>query len=72
MASGRNSRTSLDSTIQLIAAMPAAGRVVYRGLRRALVRRFPFAVYYVLEGEQIVVRGVLHMSRHPQVWQRRA
>ena len=63
---------ALDSTIQLITAFPAAGPVVYRGLRRALVRRFPFAVYYVLEGEQIVVRGVLHMSRHPRVWQRRA
>ncbi|MCC7493935.1 MAG: type II toxin-antitoxin system RelE/ParE family toxin [Fimbriimonadaceae bacterium] len=42
-----------------------------RGLRKAAVQRFPYAVFYALEGEQIVVVGVLHLHRDPQVWQRR-
>ena len=62
----------LDRTLKLIVTMPSAGRMVYRTLRRALVHRFPFAVYYVLNGDSIEVRAVLHTSRHPQTWRRRA
>jgi plasmid stabilization system protein ParE len=62
----------LDRTLKLIVLMPSAGRMVYRTLRRALVHRFPFAFYYVLSGESIEVRAVLHTSRHPQTWRRRA
>jgi len=62
----------LDRTLKLIVTMPSAGRMVYRTLRRALVHRFPFAVYYVLSGDSIEVRAVLHTSRHPQTWRRRA
>lgn len=40
-------------------------------IRRALVRRFPYAVYYVVEPEQVVVLGVIHTRRHPRRWQSR-
>ena len=69
---GTEFEAELDGTLGLIKAMPAAGRVVYRTLRRALVRRFPFAIYYVLGGDLIEVRAVLHGSRHPRTWRRRA
>ena len=69
---GAEFEDELDRTFRLILAMPAAGRVVHRTLRRALVRRFPFAVYYVLSADLIEVRGVLHSSRHPRTWRRRA
>jgi hypothetical protein len=52
--------------------MPAAGPIVYRTLRRALVHRFPFAVYYTLTTDLIEVRGVLHTSRRPASWRGRA
>jgi plasmid stabilization system protein ParE len=41
------------------------------GIRRALVCRFPYAVYFAVEGEVIVVLAVLHVSRDPAEWQRR-
>ena len=40
-------------------------------VRRALVRRFPYAVYYVPETEQISVLAVIHTRRHPRRWQSR-
>ncbi len=40
-------------------------------IRRALVRRFPYAVYFAVEGDVIVVLAVLHASRDPVEWQRR-
>ena len=41
------------------------------GIRRALVRRFPYAVYFAVEDAVVVVLAVLHASRDPAEWQRR-
>jgi toxin ParE1/3/4 len=40
------------------------------GIRRALLRRFPYAVYFVIEGAVVVVLAVLQATRDPAVWQR--
>ena len=69
---GAEFAAELEHTLGLVATMPGMGRVVYRTLRRASVRRFPFAVYYVLSADLIEVRAVLHGSRHSRTWQRRA
>ena len=41
-------------------------------MRRTLLKRFPYAVYFVVEDEIIVVLAVLHTSRDPAEWQRRS
>ena len=69
---GQQFESDLDRTLQQIATMPEAGRTVHRQLRRGLLQRFPFAVYYVVEVAAVVIRGVLHTSRHPREWRRRA
>jgi plasmid stabilization system protein ParE len=40
-------------------------------IRRALVRRFPYAVYYIVEPGQISVIAVVHTRQHPRRWQSR-
>jgi toxin ParE1/3/4 len=40
-------------------------------IRRALVRRFPYAVYYVVEPDQVSVVAVVHTRQHPRRWQSR-
>jgi len=39
--------------------------------RRALVRRFPFEVFYELTEHTIVIYSVFHSSQDPQKWQNR-
>ncbi len=34
--------------------------------RRALVRRFPYAIYYFLEGDRIAVLACFHVRRDPK------
>ena len=41
------------------------------GTRRALLRRFPYAVYFVVGDDVVTVVAVLHASRDPAEWQRR-
>ena len=40
------------------------------GIRRALTKRFPYAIYFSIEGTVIVVLAVLHAARNPAEWQR--
>ena len=41
------------------------------GIRRGLTRRFPYAVYFSVEGETIVIVAVVSTARDPAEWQRR-
>ena len=69
---GAQFEAELDHALEVIMAMPAAWRIRHRGLRRAALRRFPVAVYYVLAADLVDVRAVLHNSRDPRTWRRRA
>jgi plasmid stabilization system protein ParE len=44
---------------------------VEQDVRRGLLRKFPYEVYFLLEGDAIFVLAVLHQRRHPDVWKRR-
>lgn len=39
------------------------------GVRRALTKRFPYAIYFVVEGQVIVILAILHCARDPAEWQ---
>lgn len=56
----------VDETLQRILRAPYAYPVVYRHLRRAVVRRVPFAVFYEITVDEIVVFAVYHSSRDPK------
>ena len=42
-----------------------------KGMRRAICKRFPYSIYFIEAGSDIVVIGVLHQRRNPVVWQSR-
>jgi plasmid stabilization system protein ParE len=54
-----------------IAERPLASAAVYGSLRRALLHRFPFGVFFLVDGDEAIVIGVLHGSRHPRRWKSR-
>jgi len=45
--------------------------IVHRDIRRAMVRRFPYAVFFCDQADVILVIGVVHRHRHPDTWKRR-
>ena len=64
----------LDEVVSAFSAISEAPRMfpsVHRNTRRALIRRFPFGVYYRIEGTEIVVVAVMHASRDPRRWKSR-
>jgi plasmid stabilization system protein ParE len=63
---------SVDEALSRVVRNPQSFPIVYRDLRRVVVRRFPFAVFYSLTSEQILVTAVFHSRRDPELWQSRA
>lgn len=69
---GERFADALDEMLQRIAVNPAAFPRVHGEMRRALLRQFPFGVYFRLDGEDVVVLAVMHGRRHPRQWQDRS
>jgi plasmid stabilization system protein ParE len=69
---GKIFRAFLHQTIERIRRAPLASPVVYRDLRRALIDRFPYGVFYRVQVGTIIVVGIIHGRRDPIAWQRRA
>lgn len=59
----------LRAAYNRIADGPLKYQVSRSGIRRALLKRFPYAIYFVIDDNDIVVLAVLHASRDPAEWQ---
>jgi plasmid stabilization system protein ParE len=68
---GREFEQALGRVQNIVERAPESYPLVYRTLRRALMRRFPYSVYFSLSEDRIEIHAVLHTRRHPRRWQRR-
>jgi plasmid stabilization system protein ParE len=58
----------IERCFQRIEDHPEAYSIAYRRYRRALTRRFPYKVFYVVEQDFVSIVAVIHAARHPQRW----
>jgi hypothetical protein len=61
----------VDTAVALIETAPEAFPVVRRNIRRILLRRFPYALYYRIVGDQAIVEACIHTKQHPGAWRSR-
>ena len=58
----------LDLAIQKAHQNPQHYQAVHREIRRVLLRRFPYAVFFVAEPERVVILAILHQYEDPAKW----
>ncbi|MGH7710565.1 MAG: type II toxin-antitoxin system RelE/ParE family toxin [Gemmatimonadaceae bacterium] len=63
---------AFDVVCATIGRHPASFRLVHRQTRRALLRRFPYAVFFNVTSDEVLIQAVMHGRRHPKHWRRRA
>ena len=68
---GHRFLASVEDQFERILENPRLYQEVGQQVRRALTRRFPYPVYYLLEDGTVVVLAVLHQARDPDHWRRR-
>ena len=68
---GDDFRACVDEAIASISLDPLVHSVVGANVRRGLVRRFPYGVFYLVEPDHIEVLAVFHAAREPRNWRER-
>jgi len=68
---GEDFLTCVDACIQNICRTPELYVKIHEEYRRALVRRFPYAVFYEYTGGKVIIYSIFHTSQDPKKWRLR-
>jgi hypothetical protein len=71
-ALGTEFLAELRATLARIEERPLRFPLVFHEFRRAILHRFPFGLFFIVEAELATVLAITHLHRHPSVWQTRA
>jgi plasmid stabilization system protein ParE len=67
---GREFSAEVEAVVERIRANPFAFPRAYKEKRRAVLQRFPYAIYFRVTGDDVVVLAV-HGRQHPARWRGR-
>ena len=68
---GKEFAQAVDELVDRIVENPLAYQRAYKETRRAVLSRFPYALYYRITDDEIVVQAV-HGRQHPSRWRNRS
>jgi plasmid stabilization system protein ParE len=60
--------SDFELAIKTISEAPDRWPVVESDVRRYVMRRFPYGIYYRIDGDDLRILVVKHHSRHPDYW----
>lgn len=66
---GRDFLDQVSAVYDRIGANLFKYQVLRSDIRRALCRRFPYSVFFAIEGDVVVILAVLHSAVAPAKWQ---
>lgn len=61
----------LGFVIERVRSTPQQFPVLERDVRRAMLDRFPYGIFFLVEDATVVVFAVLHLQRDPETWRSR-
>ena len=63
---GREFILTIDGSLTTVSQFPEMARLYHKTIRRLVVNRFPYGIFYAVEGQRIVVHAVLDLRQDPQ------
>ena len=64
----------VEAALESIRYAPLVYACIYKKVRRILIRRFPYGIFYILNQKQkkIIVLAIMHVKRNPKRWKNRS
>ena len=62
---------AVDACLASIERGPHVYPIVHKEVRRALLRRFPYGIFYIFNDIEIVILACFHVRRDPKIWKKR-
>lgn len=67
---GEEFLSAVQSMVRNIEAYSDIFAAVHGDVRRVIIPRFPFAIFYLVEPRRVVALRLLHTARDPKLWPR--
>ena len=58
----------IGAAIQDISETPERWHIIKDSIRRRLVHRFPYALLYRVDPDEVIVQATMHLRRRPDYW----
>jgi toxin ParE1/3/4 len=70
---GKRFFESVDESVQFLSENPFMFAEIYNGLRRSLIKKFPYGIYYkiILETKELQIVGIIHFGRNLKILKKR-
>ena len=68
---GEDFLLTLEESYSKITRTPKVYQLIYKTVRRKLLRRFPYGVFFVLKDDEIIIIAIMHTRRKPSDWNER-
>jgi len=65
-------RSALVETLDAVVSRPETFPIVHKDMRHAMLKVFPYGVFFRMKRAEVRVVGVIHLRRNPRTWQDRA
>lgn len=56
----------IEAGFRFIEKYPLALTDIYKGVRRYIIKRFPYIIFYSIDNHNVIVLAVLHSGRDPE------
>ncbi len=71
-ALGEDFEAKVEEGVLLAMSFPSMWREIQPGIRRVLLRRFPYGVIYTCDEDSFYIVAVMHLHAKPGYWRKRA
>ena len=68
---GERFLSQVDDCINQICRQPELFELVYKLYRRAIVRDFPYVIFYTSRDDTVIIASIFHSAQNPKKWRKR-
>ena len=61
----------VGEAMRAVATRPLSFPKVHGEVRRTILRRFPYGVFFRTTEAEVIILGIVHGRRHPRLWRSR-
>jgi toxin ParE1/3/4 len=63
---GHDFLLQINAALRFLERNPLVFPEMYKGVRRHLIKRFPYKIFYLVEGQKVIILGVIYAGRDPE------
>jgi hypothetical protein len=61
----------IDEKISEVKNNPLQFEVAFKNCRRAIIKKFPYSIFYIPDERKIIIVAIIHQSRNPDILKKR-